>query len=183
VGQRLHADQCVGRLVIAEQCHPSVLDRRQVVAPVTHHEDRDLGDLLRSRTGGSESTTDVAEYLASLDPEVTGTDELAVLILGLLPGDEDQFAAGPDDDVRVCRGSGQVFGLMSSSVIGGITALIALLRVAGVSSVQVVRPQAGRVASAARPRGYAGRGYACESAPHGWETSAAELEGLPVLRY
>jgi hypothetical protein len=111
VGQRLHPDECVGRLVIAEQRQPARFDRRQVLAPVIDDEDRDLGHLLRPSTCGCESTTDVAEHLASLGRRVTGTDEVVVLILGLLPGDEDQPVSGRDDDLRVCRGSGQILGV------------------------------------------------------------------------
>ena len=55
--------------------------------------------------------SDVAEHLTGLGGEVTGTDEVALLVLRLLAGDEHQPRSGRDHDLRVRLGSGQVFGI------------------------------------------------------------------------
>jgi hypothetical protein len=95
--------------VIPEQCHPALFDRWQVlVTPVTDDEDRYLSYLVRPGAGCSERTAQVGKHLAGLDSQVTGTDEVAVLVFRFLAGDENQPASGRNNNLGVCQGSGQV---------------------------------------------------------------------------
>jgi hypothetical protein len=92
-----------------EQCHPTLFDRWQaLVTPVTDDEDRYLGYLVRPGAGCSERTAQVGKHLAGLDSQVTGTDEVAVLVFRFLAGHEDQPASSRNNNLGVCRGSGQV---------------------------------------------------------------------------
>jgi hypothetical protein len=70
--------------VIPEQSHPALFDRWQaLVTPVTDDEDRYLSYLVRPGAGCSERTAKVGKHLAGLDSQVTGTDEVAVLVFRL----------------------------------------------------------------------------------------------------
>ena len=71
----------------------------------------DLAHLLRSGTGSGEGTTDVGKHLTGLESQITGADEVALLILGFLAGDEHQPASSRDNYMGVRRGSGQVLGI------------------------------------------------------------------------
>jgi hypothetical protein len=64
------------------------------------------------------ATAEVGVYLARLGGQVTGTDEVAMNVLGFLAGDEHHPGSGRDDDVGVGGGSGQVFGVDELSVTG-----------------------------------------------------------------
>jgi hypothetical protein len=78
--------------VIPEQCHPALFDRWQaLVTPVTDDEDRYLSYLVRPGAGCSERTAQVGKHLAGLDSQVTGTDEVAVLVFRFLVGDENSL--------------------------------------------------------------------------------------------
>ena len=67
--------------------------------------------ILVSGAGGSKSPSEVGEHLARLHRQVTGTDEVASFVLGLLAGDEHQPGAGRDHDMGVPEGSRQVLGV------------------------------------------------------------------------
>jgi hypothetical protein len=63
----------------------------------------DLGDLVRPGSGGRKGATDVGEGLARLTGEIAWGDEVPVPIVGDLARDEDDAAAGGDDDLGVGR--------------------------------------------------------------------------------
>jgi hypothetical protein len=95
--------------VIPEQCHPALFDGWQaLVTPVTDDEDRYLSYLVRPGVGCSERTAQVGKHLAGPDSQVTGTDEVAVLVFRFLAGDENQPASGGNNNLGVCQESGQV---------------------------------------------------------------------------
>jgi hypothetical protein len=97
--------------VLAEQVFSGLLDDRQALGPVVNDVDRDLGNVSGAGAGGVEGAAEVGEDLAGLGGQVSGTDEVAVSVLGFLAGDEDHRGSGRDDDVGVGRGNGQAFGV------------------------------------------------------------------------
>lgn len=110
MGQLLYSDQRVGGLVIPEQSHSGSFDRRRVLGPAIDDEDGDPDHIFGPGARGGEGTTDVVERLASLNRQITRTDELALSILGDLPSDEHQPAPGRSDHVgiglRCCQARG-----------------------------------------------------------------------------
>ena len=71
--------------MVAEQAYPGLLDDRQVLAPVVHEVDRDLGDLSGDGAGRVEGAAEVGVDLARLGGQVTRTDQVAVDVLGSWP--------------------------------------------------------------------------------------------------
>ena len=111
MGQPLDSDQRVDGLVIPEQAHSARFDHRQTLGPVIDDEDGDPGHMLRPGARGGERTTDVVERLASLNRQITGTDEVALRVFRDLPSYEHQPRPTRNDHVGIRLGSCQVRGI------------------------------------------------------------------------
>lgn len=110
-GQRGDPHQSVGRLVVAEQRGPALLDLREVFPLVTGDEDRQLRHLIGTGARRGERVPDVGEHLVSLGRHVAGPDDVSLPVLGHLARDEDHPRAGGDDDVAVGRRRVDLLGI------------------------------------------------------------------------
>jgi hypothetical protein len=95
--------------VIPEKSHPSRFDDWQVViATVINHIDRNSGDMLGKGTCGRKGSTEVGEYLARLNGEITSADKLPLYVFRLLASDKYQLGTLRDNDLSVCVRLGQI---------------------------------------------------------------------------
>jgi hypothetical protein len=109
--KRLDPDQCVDGLVVLKQLDPGRFDSRQVLVPVIDDEDGELDYPVRPGARAGERSTDVVECPTRLNRQVTGADDVALIILGDLPSNEHQPAAGRDNDLGVGLRRGEVLGI------------------------------------------------------------------------
>ena len=89
--------------MVAEKGGPRFGEEGEELRPVVDDVSGDLGDLVRPGSGGRKGATDVGEGLARLTGEIAWGDEVPVPIVGDLARDEDDAAAGGNDDMGVGR--------------------------------------------------------------------------------
>jgi hypothetical protein len=105
-GQRRYSEHHVRWLVTAEQRFPGLFDNWQAfVSFVVDDIDCDLGDMLRSCTGGRKCTAKIAKHLACLRCKITIANKHAIYVFGLLARNENQLTSRRNNDLAVRLGS------------------------------------------------------------------------------
>ena len=112
VGQCVHTQESVGRLVISEQRHSTLFNRRQVLLPVVDDEDPDFVTCSGLARAGSEQRGDVLERLARLNRRITRANEVApTMPRPPRPATKTRPRSSRDDDMGIRLGGGEVRGI------------------------------------------------------------------------